>query len=288
VSHDGGPERVFDRRMPAFGEALTVDELQSIVDHVRTFCPSRAWPRGELNLPRALVTEKAFPENEAVLTVTATGDRVGNEFLYEKRLGPRSQIEVVVPVDVAEQSGGGWSRGLGDAAVAIKHALWHGRGSILSVAGEVVFATGKEDQGLGKGTTVFEPFVSYGQILPADSFLQAQAGLELPADTDVAENEAFWRLAVGKTFTQGRWGRAWSPMVELLAARELVSGEPTHWDLVPQMQVTLSRRQHVMMNAGVRLPLNRREGRDTRFVVYLLWDWFDGGLFEGWRKEQTR
>jgi hypothetical protein len=276
--------------MPAFGEALTAEELQRTVDQVRTFCTNRAWPRGELNLPRALVTEKAFPENEAVLTVTATGDEVGNEFLYEKRLGSRSQLEVVVPVDFVQQEGGGWSQGLGDAAFALKHALYHSheRGSILSVAGEVVFATGKEDQGLGKGVTVFEPFVSFGQILPADSFVQAQVGFELPTDRDVAENEAFWRVAVGKTFTQGRWGRAWSPMVELLGARELVSGETTHWDLVPQMQVTLSRRQHIMMNAGVRFPLNDREGRDTRFMVYLLWDRFDGGLFEGWRREKTR
>jgi hypothetical protein len=37
---------------------------------VRTFCASDAWPRGELNLPRALVTEKAFPEDEAVLTTS--------------------------------------------------------------------------------------------------------------------------------------------------------------------------------------------------------------------------
>jgi len=290
VSHLGGPERVFDRRMPAFGEALAAEELQRTVDHVRTFCTSRAWPRGELNLPRALVTEKAFPENEAVLTVTATGDAVGNEFLYEKRLGPRSQIEVVVPVDFAQQESGGWKQGLGDAAFALKHALYHSheRGSIISVAGEVVFATGKEDLGLGKGVTVFEPFVSFGQVLPADSFVQAQAGFELPTDRDAAENEAFWRVALGKTFTRGRWGRAWSPMVELLGSRALVSGETTHWDLVPQMQVTLSRRQHIMMNAGVRFPLNDREGRDTRFMVYLLWDWFDGGLFEGWRREETR
>jgi hypothetical protein len=30
------------------------------------------------------------------------------------------------------------------------------------------------------------------------------------------------------------------------------------------------------------MPVNLREGRSTRFMVYLLWDWFDGGLFDGW------
>jgi len=37
-----------------------------------------------------------------------------------------------------------------------------------------------------------------------------------------------------------------------------------------------------MVNVGVRVPLNDRAGRDTRVMVYLLWDWFDGGLFDGW------
>jgi mono/diheme cytochrome c family protein len=288
VMHDGGPARAFDRRMPAFGEAVAEAELQQILDYTRTFCTDRAWPRGELNLPRALVTEKAFPENEAVLTTTVNASgtgHVGNEFLYEQRLGARSQFEIVVPVLLQEEPGAGWQRGLGDVAVAIKHALYHSleRGHILSVAGEVVLPTGKESAGLGGGVTVFEPFVAFGQILPSDGFLQLQAGLELPTDSARAEKEAFWRTALGKTFTDGRFGRAWSPMLELLAARDLEDGAVTHWDLVPQMQVTLNRRQHLMINAGVRVPLNDRSGRSTQVIAYFLWDWFDGGLLDGWR-----
>jgi hypothetical protein len=37
-----------------------------------------------------------------------------------------------------------------------------------------------------------------------------------------------------------------------------------------------------MMNIGVRTPLNNRSDRDTQVVVYLLWDWFDGGFLQGW------
>jgi len=33
---------------------------------------------------------------------------------------------------------------------------------------------------------------------------------------------------------------------------------------------------------GVRIPLNDRASRGTRLMAYLLWDWFDGGFFEGW------
>ena len=55
-----------------------------------------------------------------------------------------------------------------------------------------------------------------------------------------------------------RWGRAWSPMVELLAARELGSAASVEWDALPQMQISLSTRQHVLLNVGVRMPLTQR------------------------------
>jgi hypothetical protein len=265
-----------------------MDELTRTIEYIRGFCTDRAWPRGELNLPRALVTEKAFPENEAVYTssITTGGPGTfGNEFLYERRIGARNQIEVVVPVNLQESPGGGWARGLGDMAVAVKRVLFHSleAGRILSVAGEVILPTGKEQQGLGGGVTVFEPFAAFGQILPSDSFVQVQAGLELPASRARASNEAFWRTAYGRTFMERPFGRTWTPIVELLGARELASGGRTHWDVVPQMQVSLSRRQHILLNAGVQIPMNDRAGRDTRVIAYLLWDWFDGGLLDGWR-----
>jgi hypothetical protein len=287
VAH-GGPVRAFDRRMPAFGDVLTPVQVASVLEYVRTFCGSASWPRGELNLPRPLRTEKAYPEDEAVMTVTFTGgdaDSVESRFVYEHRLGPRNQWEVIVPL-AAKDGGAGWQRGLGDVVFGFKRALYHSleRGSIFSAGGEVIFPTGKEDRGLGSGTTIFEPFVLYGQILPRDLFVQMHGAVELPADTARAGREALWRTAVGWTYAQhGGAGRAWSPIVELLAARELASGATTHWDVVPQMQVTLSRRQHIMASGGVQIPVNDRTGRSTRVMFYVLWDWFDGGLFAGWR-----
>lgn len=284
----GGPARAFDRRMPAFNGALSDEDVRAILGYVRTMCTDDSWPPGELNLPRPLRTEKAFPENEAVLTTTfdATGgNSVSNEFLYERRIGSRNQWEISVPIDFAGNAAMGWQRGLGDIAVGFKRVLAHSgeRGSILSAGGEVIFPTGKEDRGLGTGTTIFEPFVVFGQILPRDMFVHAHAALELPADTDRADHEGFWRVAAGKTFAQnGGVGRAWSPMVEVLGARALESGSSIEWDVVPQMQVTLNTRQHIMLNAGVQFPVNDRDRRGKRFMVYLLWDWWDGGFFEGW------
>ena len=285
VAHQGGPVRAFDRRMPAFGEALSIDELARIVAYIRDFCADRKWPRGELNLPRPLVTEKAFPENESVYTATVGDGAFGNEFLYERRLGSRTQWELVVPVDAQRVEGGDWHQGLGDVAFALKRVLAHSleAGRILSVAGEVIFPTGKEDRGLGDGATIFEPFVAFGQILPSDTFLQAQAGFELSSNRSKAANEAFWRVAYGRTFMERRFGRTWTPMLELLGAREFEDGASVEWDIVPQLQVSLSRRQHVLLSGGVQVPVNQRSGRSMRFISYVLWDWFDGGFFEGWR-----
>lgn len=286
VISDGGPARAFSKLMPAFREALTQAEMDAALSHVRGFCGDEAWPRGELNLPRPLVTEKAFPEDEAVLTTAITpegGTSVANRLVYEKRIGPRSQVEVVVPYGFRD-SGPGWVNGIGDVAVGFKRSLYHDhrKGTILSVTGEIVLPTGDEKDGFGKGYTIFEPFVTFGQILPADSFVQFQGGVEIPSDPGRAAKEAFWRTTLGTSVSQNAYGRTWSPMVEVIGFRELEEGQRTHWDLVPQMQVTLSTRQHIMANVGVRIPVNEREGRHPQILFYLLWDWFDGPLFGGW------
>jgi hypothetical protein len=293
VTHEGGPIRGFSELMPAFGGALSMDQIGEVVRYVKSLCRDTAWPPGEFNLARALVTGKAYPEDELVLSSAVAVEGAGsiaNKLVFEKRFGARNQWEVVVPFGWSEVSandgagGAGWSTGVGDIVLALKRAFYHdlGKGTIISAAGELILPTGDDDRGFGKGTTVFEPFVAWGQILPANFFLQSQLGFELPFDTDRADNEAFLRFAIGNSLTSGPFGRTWSPMVELLAGRELVSGADTEFDLVPQVQITLNTRQHIMMNIGVRTPLNNTAHRDTTVMVYLLWDWFDGGFTQGW------
>lgn len=294
VAHQGGLVRGFSKIMPSFGTVLSVEEIAKAVEYIKTLCADKDWPRGALNLPRPMFTEKAYPEDEAVLTFGASEnlDLISGKFVYEQRFGSRNQIEVVVPFGWSEMpvpngidSTTDWTSNLGDVAVGVKRALAHSlkNGSIVSVAAEIILPTGDENTGFGKETFVFEPFLSYGQILPADFFLHSQLGAEFPFQRNKAENEAFLRFAVGRTFTTGGWwGRAWSPMVELLASRELESGANIHWDIVPQIQVTLNTRQHIMFNIGVRIPANHASNRDIQVMVYLLWDWFDGGFLEGW------
>ena len=65
--------RGLDRHMPAFGDALSPEQIERAVQYLWSFCTDPSWPRGDLNLPRAFFTEKAFPENETVWTTGVTG-----------------------------------------------------------------------------------------------------------------------------------------------------------------------------------------------------------------------
>jgi mono/diheme cytochrome c family protein len=288
IVHAGGPVRAFARQMPAFGGALSDDDIRRVVGFIRSLCTDRRWPPGDLNLPRALLTEKAFPENEAVFVASANRDNgaaVTTAAIYERRIGARSQWELAVPVAMQQSGdGGSWTQGLGDIAAAFKHVLFHdgGRGSIVSAGTEVGLPTGRRSTGAGKGTAIFEPFVAAGQSIGANGFVQAHSGIELPVDREKSEREAFIRIAAGQTFFQGRYNREWTPMLELIGAKALEPGTSMEWDVVPQMQLSLSRRHHVMLSAGVQIPAVERAGRGRTFHTYLLWDWFDGGFFSGW------
>jgi len=283
--HVGGRSRGMAANMPAFGDALSDADIENVIAYVRGFCPSRAWPAGNLNLPRALVTEKAFPDNEALVTTsvpTTDTDRVETRFVYERRLGARSQYEITIPYkDV--QWPGGWNHGLGDIAASFKQVVFASaaHGTIVSGAAEVTLPTGKETEGLGNRLAVFEPFVTVSQILPQRLFVHAQAGIGIPVNIHTATNEVFFQAAAGHSFATGGWGRVWSPMIEVLGARDLAEREPTRWDLLPELQVTLNRRQHVLATGGVRLPVTLRT-RSAAAMVSLIWNWSQGSALAGW------
>lgn len=283
----GGPSRGFSQIMPSFQQALTAQEIDEVIRYARGFCRNPRWPRGELNLPRPLATEKAYPENEVVLS-TAVNARgapgVMSHIIHEQRFGVKNQIEVDVPLSFQNQNHV-WYGGVGDTVLGLKRELFSNlrSGSILSVQGEVHAPTGNRARGFGSGTTAFGTFAAFGQLFPTHTFLEFQAGADLPVHTQLAPRSVFWHTVLGQSFAQNHGlGRLWSPMVEFLADRELTTGAKTNWDLLPQLQVTISKRQHIRADLGVRVPINNPQGRSVQVVFYLLWDWGDGRLNEGW------
>jgi mono/diheme cytochrome c family protein len=296
IAHSGGPTKGFSRLMPAFGASLSREQIEAVVAHVKTFCKEhRRWPSGELNLAKALNTGKAFPENEVGWSMTATVREpasIGGKFVAARRIGARHQIEVAVPVGVQQveqtQANGekslSWGAGAGDLIAAWKSVLWHSvsAGTIGSVTLDVFFPTGDEKDGFSNGIFAFEPALAVAQIIPHVGFLQLQLGAELSTDTDKAPHAIFWRGALGHTFRRGGFGRSWSPIVEILGAVELGDNRSVDWSIVPQLQVALSKRQHIRAAAGALLPLTRFSERRVELQMYLIWDWYDGGLTEGW------
>jgi mono/diheme cytochrome c family protein len=295
---DGGPARGFSPIMPSFGNVLTPQQVNEVVAYLRTFCKESGWPMGELNVPRALITEKAFPESEAILTTTVNAKgppAISNEFSYEHVLSKHDQLEVAVPFSWLHDDRGASAGGLGDIAIGDKHVLYSqltvpdqgpvydAIGAILSIQGEVVLATGDQKRGLGAGEPSLGVFALYDQLFGHQAFMQIQAGMNIPRHTEYGPRSAYVNGAFGKSFAgSAELGRLWSPMVEVIANRDLTAGTRTDWDAVPEFQMTLNRRQHIRAALGYRMPLNDTAGRPRQVIAYFLWDWFDGGLFEGW------
>jgi mono/diheme cytochrome c family protein len=285
--HFGGHGRGFSRIMPSFADELTSAQIDAVIGYLRGFCREKGWPRAELNLPRGLAIEKAFPESETVIT-TAVGAHhapdVSHELVYEQRYGPRTQLEIAVPFTSHHDEAGTWVRGLGDVGVGLKRVLFASANAIVSAQGEVTLPTGSKADGLSNGVAIVEAFAAYGQILPSNMFVQAQAGTEQPWSTRDVARALFGRVGVGKSLRQEMGlGRQWSPILELLADRDIADGAKTNVDLLPQIQVTLNKRQHVRFNLGFQIPVNNTAGRSKQVVFYFLWDWFDGGFLDGWK-----
>jgi hypothetical protein len=272
--------------MPTFGQVLSQNDIDDVISYLRTFCTQRGWPRGELNLPRAIATEKAFPENELVLTTAANATGAPTwetHAIHEQAFGKRDQIEIDVPWNL-EDINHSYSSHIGDMTIGLKHVMFSNlrTGSILSLQGGVLPPAGSTKLG-GAGTTVFEPFAAFDQLWRTNTWVQFQMGADLPADTKKSPQSLFWYTALGQTIAPDqRLGRQWSPMVEFLANRNLVDGAKTDWDVLPEMQVTLSPRQHIRANVGVRTPFTDTAGRHPQVQFYILWDWADGKFWEGW------
>ena len=286
----GGPSRGLSQIMPAFGDLLTDDQINDVIAYMRGFCKNvHHDPLGELNLPRALITEKAFPENELVVSTAAnvsgapgwTTDIIDERTIFDAR----TQLETDVPINYADENHN-WTAGVGDITVAVKREMFSSlrTGSILSLQGGILLPTGDSKRGFGAGTAQFEPFAAFDQLFKENTFIQTQLGADLPVDTSVAPRNMFWRVAVGQAMAQDHMlGRLFSPMVEFLAVRDFKRGASTSWDIVPEMQVTISRRQHIRAALGVREPFTNTSGRNPQVVFYLLWDRADGKFWEGWR-----
>ena len=246
--------------MPAYGDAGTPEQIRMVVRYVRSLCRERGWPPGELNFPRAFLVEKAYPENE--LVVTAEGRGGGQELIYERRAGRRLQFEAAVSTVFDSLD-----RPFDHATGAVKYNVWHSleRRAIASVGLEASPPLGRRDR------WELEPFLALGFERP-DFIVQGEA----VAGWEETEGIAAGSLRLGA----GRDMDRFVPMVE--AGWDWARGSPGILTLYPQTWIKLSKLGHVAGSIGAGIPVNGPGRGQVSLTAFLLWDFGDAPLLKGW------
>lgn len=267
----GGPAVGLSAEMPGFGDSITAEQTRGFVAHMRGFCRETGWPHGNTNFPRPIFTEKAFPENEVVILPAVSHRSTLNDVnlvaVYERRFGKRSMWEVALPMASHATSGTARRQGIGDVEVAIKHVLLARADSpaILSAGFEVALPTGSAVRNLGRGTTMFEPYLAAGTVI-GSTYLQAQAKVELPADRAKASRAFVYNLYAGRDLSGSP--DTWTFGVEL-------NGENNELAFTPQLRKGLTRTGALGAAVGVRIPIIGGREQGTRLVSYLLWEYLE-------------
>ena len=259
VVADGGASVGLSMDMPAFGEGATPEQIRAVVRYARSLCGQQGWPPGELNFPRSFIVEKAFPEDEWVLT----NEGRAQELIYEHRLGKRLQIEAN-----AKSTFDSAGRPFQGAGAAVKYNLWHSlrHRALASVGLEATPPIGRQAAWEVAG------YVSGGAAPGNVVVLQG----EVIAIWEKGVGVANWSYRAGVGKKVGRF----VPMLE--AAWDVPKGEDHTVTLYPQTWFRLSRLGHVAASLGVALPVVGPGPRDPRLIAFVLWDYGDASLNRGW------
>jgi mono/diheme cytochrome c family protein len=269
----GGPAVGLSSQMPAFGDALKPDVIQGFVKFLRKFCGQRGWPDGNLNLPRGIFTEKAFPEDELVIAPVASHVKGGRTqwdvaTILERRIAKRFQIEFVAPV-ASVDAGTKRETGYGDTEVGLKTVLNPNAVNHLATFGvDVVLPTGSESKGLSEGAG-FEPYLATASAW-GTTYLQTQFKLELPKADPWKDRTAVYRMYVGHDLNVTPTG--WTLGLEL-------TGENKEQALTPQVRKGLTPTGAIAGAIGVSVPINKRDEQHTQFVGFILWEFLERPYF---------
>ncbi|HVM96819.1 MAG TPA: c-type cytochrome [Candidatus Acidoferrales bacterium] len=279
----GGQSFGLSSQMPAFEGILSSEQIDQVIDYIRSFCTDASWPHGDLNFRRALITSKAFPEDEFLIKPEfekgrdRTRDWV-TEMSLERRVGRRGQVEVSLPFAAHDITHGPTTAGLGDVTLAYTHVLYANRFSatIVAAALDLGLPTGDYHRNLGAGTVNFGPSLLLGQRLGPIVF-QGQIRGDAPIDENRADRSVSYNLAFSYPFSSIK--RDWVPTVEIEALQD-VSTSQHHLFITPEIYKGLTRRGHVAVALGAQIPVaGDADPFDVRVLAFFLWEYSDGGLW---------
>jgi len=279
ITH-GGTAMGFSEKMPAFGNSLSEQEINAALTYIKTLGGTHDYPDGSLNLFLPVRTKKAFPEDEWVWKQRFTdqeGDNAWKNTLeYEFRIGKRAQGVL----EVTHEKKGSQSD-FGHFEPGFKYVLKHDTqaGFVATAAAQVGIPLNRD------ASWEFLPYIAMGKVLNDAFTLQSSARLKLDLeDSDASSAE----LAGIIHWVHSEWPRNFFPGLELVAEVPFERGtgslkeDAVQFSLLPQARIGLNKRGNIALNAGVELPVNETDRYDWRAYVYFIWDFADGGLFEGW------
>ena len=252
--------------MPAFGDALspTISPRdRSYADVLRRagVAAGRPEPAARVLHREGLSRERSGVDDGDYRP--ATSDRSQNTLIYERRLGARNQVELVAPVTSTRTPRASGTTG---------SATWRSPSSARCMP-----AFGGDRSARPGSKSSCRPATSR-----ADSATATRCSSRSPCGARCCRGTLSCRCTRGSSCPpiptapgKRSCARRSAPPSRrprlrprlVAAGRSVVGpaeGGPSEWDVVPQVQVTLSKLQHVMLAAGVRVPVTQREERVRR------------------------
>lgn len=288
VVKEGGAAKGFSEIMPAFKEILTDDEIKKVVKYIKTLSGEHSYPSGDMNFILPIRTKKAFPEDEVVWklryqdnTNNSGEDQLRNVLEIEKRIFKRTQlsIELSHTIDDGIDNGHG---NFDQIEPGIKHVVYENQSQqfIASVGALMAIKIEESDD-----SNEFIPYVAAGKRLSDTLTFQGTARSTLPLDKFSDGNVEVSGVV---HWSPSPWPRSLHPGLELVSSFPIDRGTGTgrksfsQLSLIPQTQISLNKRGNILLNLGVEVPLTDTDRYDYRGYLYLIWDFADGSLFDGW------
>ena len=275
IIRHGGPYAGRSSVMPAFGNALTDDEIADIARYVKSLCADPDWVPGELNFPRALITGKAFPEQEMIVggRFGRNGKKVSEYFgILEYRLDGLTNIEIKSRALSINPNIGPTESGFGDTVLSVKRVVAFStiHRALASVGLELTLPTGNDRRGLGVGQFVFEPYFRAG--VDWKQFIVQVAGtLVFPEKSSNINSEAKFDVAIGRYFSPDPRLQI-TPMVEFNTNTRITGpayGE-TKSAILPQVRVKWL---VWSMGVGVQAPITDARDFEARPLFDLVYEY---------------
>ncbi len=274
--------------MPAFKDTLNDNEIWLLISYIKTLAGDHAYPAGDMNFILPIRTKKAFPEDEVVWkfrfqnnTGSTDRDQIRNVLELEKRFLKRFQFSVELSHtfdDAIDDNDGN----LDQVEPGIKYVLYENPSYKFITSLGTFFAIKTEEH---DDSDEFIPYIAAAKRLTDRLTFQGTARADLPFDKF---SDGSVELSGVTHWSPSPWPRSLHPGLELVASFPIDRDDGgsnkkfAQFSLIPQAQIGLSKSGHIALNLGAEIPLNDTDRYDYRAYIYLLWDFADGGLFQGW------